>query len=321
MENLFPAFRFQTPSNVDVTPWEPSRGVIRNRRRQSGGDGVKPLVKPVELLRSSSPFHPLNNQVVEGPYDPSCNPSPLSLSGKHNVDSPTHLAVTKRNRRLVQQATMPPKPIADVNSVGVIFNNQSTEDLQVFCTKLSARRILDFRVPPGASSEKHLVGSQSRAKMAHTFQGIYLVYFEFEPRMLQSKYRFPIQATRQGSGTEAITMALASNCVGDDDYELYKLDEVGKATSVQALPRGEPLVVSTEPNSPYIVRCVGSQRGLAISMDASVIAAKARFSVVVDDMMPSISFMAQAFDSTTPNNAHRSADQTILVSFLPSRHH
>ncbi|EQC32438.1 hypothetical protein SDRG_10177 [Saprolegnia diclina VS20] len=307
MENLFPAFRFHTPSTVSITPWAPPKAT-RSSRRQRGGDGATPLAKPVVLVRSTSVHHPANNQVVEGPYDPSFNPSPLSLASKRPVETP----ISRRNRRALHSTTTPKPPLSDaLASVGVVFNNQSEDDLEVFCTKLSARRILEFRLEPGATSERHVVG---RPTTPNSFQGIQLVYFGLERNMMEPGYRFPIAATDvavSDATPEGIRMAFASNCIGDEVYELYSVDRLGRATHVAELPRGEPLRVTASPSQPYIVQCMSSQRGVAITVDASVLTSKARYSIVLDDAAHSMSFMAQTLKSTDEN--------IVLMSFLPSR--
>ncbi|KDO31744.1 hypothetical protein SPRG_03664 [Saprolegnia parasitica CBS 223.65] len=250
MENLFPAFRFHTPSTVSITPWAAPKAP-RSSRRQRGGDGATPLAKPVVLVRSTSALHPANNQkVVEGPYNPSFNPSPLSLASKRRVETPVSI------RACLPSMTPKPTPsdAAALASVGVVFNNQSDDDVQVFCTKLGARRILEFRLAPGATSERHVVGRPTTP--TYSFQGIQLVYFDWERKMAAPGYRFPIAATDDVAASdlpsEGIGLAFASNCIGDEVYVLYRVDSLGRATHVSELPRGEPLRFTASPSEPYI---------------------------------------------------------------------
>ncbi|OQR90827.1 hypothetical protein THRCLA_09192 [Thraustotheca clavata] len=319
MENVFPPFRFQAPPTVEITPWEAKKALVpcTSGRRQ----GFTPLVKPAVVLRSTSPHHSCNNQVAESVYDPSFNPSPLSMLLNHcNEMQSTAKSLSKQNVKRTRNRSA--SDATAIAAIGFVFNNQSSDDLQVFCTKLGGRKVLDFRVQSRCTATKAVVGAIPRSSIC-PLNGIEIVYFDMETRMLDPRFTFPIKAPMDEALKEHVSIAFSCNSISDEVYEVYPVDHDGFLIYGQDLSRSEPLIVDTGPSSLYIVLCRSSVTGIALAIDPCIATSKVRYSIVVDDTAPSISFMAQAIENTIQQgNVHRNhpPTQNILVSFLPSRH-
>ncbi|KAF0683399.1 Aste57867_24523 [Aphanomyces stellatus] len=322
MGNLFPEFQ-NKPKTLDITRWHVGRSIAHDdedgdaRHEDGGRRAVNPIFeKPVVMYNSKSSHHPSRNHDSNDvpAYNQKLNPSPLSASTRGYAAAANLPLSKKLSRRLTLASrehpnlnTKPPSAKSSFDSslppaaVSVVFNNQlPSDDLHIFYTKLGGRTIMDFLVHPGREVARHVLGKPTPSP-----SGIHVVCFPFTPlAMLEPSFVFPVAASHVQ--TTPVTMTFAVNH-STAVYDLFYLDTRGGLVSLGTL---DNVVVThhTFANHPFVVWCRGSTRGVCVSVDEGAAQAKVRYSLVVDDTVPSVSFMAQPhLDDTT----------TLCLSFFP----
>ncbi|ETV96309.1 hypothetical protein H310_10474 [Aphanomyces invadans] len=323
MGNSFPEFRFK-PKQLDTANWTPARSIPSSDLDDSRSEDSRtcPHVlknpKPVIMHHTKSPHHPSRHENPVALYSNEHNPSPLSLS--RNIPS-THPASKKPSRRMSESARSFPH-VVEAKSAALIhdpsppihatFNNQlPNDDLQIYLTKLGGRNIMDFLVHPGRELSRHVSGTMKGVLCLPA--GISIICFPFhEASMLSPTFTFPVAALARP--TALLTMAFSANH-SRDTYELFAINCLGHLVPHGVL-ENQAATHDTFAGHPFVVRCHGSGRGFCIYAQDAAAIAKIKYSIVVDDNIPSLSFMA------TPKPAHvaTSTSQphaTVCLSFFP----
>ncbi|RQM17863.1 hypothetical protein B5M09_009087 [Aphanomyces astaci] len=207
----------------------------------------------------------------------------------------------RQSKASVEAAPSPP--------IQVVFHNQlASDDLHVFYTKLGGRKIVDFLVRPGNETPKHVCGS---APSWSSSSGVHFVSFPFHAAtMLSPSFAFPVPATSRP--TSALVMTFSVHHSRFDTYELFAVDPRGRLAPLSVLDHSS--THDTFANHPFVVWCRGSGRGFCIYAQEAAAVAKVKYSLVVDDNVPSVSFMATSkpicVSATT-------AAASVCVSFYP----
>ncbi|RHY56514.1 hypothetical protein DYB37_006989 [Aphanomyces astaci] len=207
----------------------------------------------------------------------------------------------RQSKASVEAAPSPP--------IQVVFHNQlASDDLHVFYTKLGGRKIVDFLVRPGNETPKHVCGS---APSWSSSSGVHFVSFPFHAAtMLSPSFAFPVPATSRP--TSALVMTFSVHHSRFDTYELFAVDPRGRLAPLSVLDHSS--THDTFADHPFVVWCRGSGRGFCIYAQEAAAVAKVKYSLVVDDNVPSVSFMATSKPMCV---SATTAAASVCVSFYP----